>query len=65
MTKQVPDNIKAVSRAKEISAAVDMLKQAQRPIIVSSNGVFYSRAWDALKTGPEKADIPVVVVGAQ
>ncbi|MBK7598478.1 MAG: thiamine pyrophosphate-binding protein [Acidobacteria bacterium] len=49
---------------KEISAAVDMLKQAQRPIIVSSNGVFYSRAWDALKKLAEKADIPVVESGA-
>ena len=43
---------------KDISAAVDLLKQAQRPIIVSSNGVFYSRAWDALKALAEKAQIP-------
>jgi len=49
---------------KDVSAAVDMLKQAQRPIIVSSNGVFYSRAWDALKALAEKANIPVVESGA-
>jgi thiamine pyrophosphate-dependent acetolactate synthase large subunit-like protein len=49
---------------KEINAAVDLLKQAQRPIIVSSNGVFYSRAWDALKKLAEKAQIPVVESGA-
>lgn len=49
---------------KEIAAAVDLLKQAQRPIIVSSNGVFYSRAWDALKALAEKAQIPVVESGA-
>jgi thiamine pyrophosphate-dependent acetolactate synthase large subunit-like protein len=49
---------------KDISAAVDLLKQAQRPIIVSSNGVFYSRAWDALKALAEKAQIPVVESGA-
>jgi thiamine pyrophosphate-dependent acetolactate synthase large subunit-like protein len=49
---------------KEIGAAVDLLKQAQRPIIVSSNGVFYSRAWEALKTLAEKAQIPVVESGA-
>ena len=48
---------------KEIAAAVEMLKQAQRPIIVSSNGVFYSRAWDALKRLAEKAQIPVVESG--
>ncbi|HST20382.1 MAG TPA: thiamine pyrophosphate-binding protein [Blastocatellia bacterium] len=49
---------------KDISVAVDLLKQAQRPIIVSSNGVFYSRAWDALKALAEKAQIPVVESGA-
>lgn len=48
---------------KEIASAVEMLKQAQRPIIVSSNGVFYSRAWDALKALAEKAQIPVVESG--
>ncbi len=50
---------------KDLSAAIDLLKQAQRPIIVSSNGVFYSKAWDALKKLAEKAQIPVVESGAQ
>lgn len=49
---------------KEIAAAVELLKQAQRPILVSSNGVFYSRAWDALKALAEKAQIPIVESGA-
>jgi thiamine pyrophosphate-dependent acetolactate synthase large subunit-like protein len=49
---------------KDVSAAVELLKQAERPIIVSSNGVFYSRAWDALKQLAEKANIPVVESGA-
>jgi thiamine pyrophosphate-dependent acetolactate synthase large subunit-like protein len=49
---------------KEIGAAIELLKKAQRPIIVSSNGVFYSRAWDALKRLAEKAQIPVVESGA-
>lgn len=49
---------------KEVAAAVELLKQAQRPIIVSSNGVFYSKAWDALKQLAEKAQIPVVESGA-
>ncbi|MFN0084745.1 MAG: thiamine pyrophosphate-binding protein [Blastocatellia bacterium] len=49
---------------KDLAAAIDLLKQAQRPIIVSSNGVFYSRAWDALKRLAEKAQIPVVESGA-
>src|SRR5258705_1520600 len=49
---------------KDIRAAVELLKQAQRPMIVSSNGVFYSRAWDALKALAAKAQIPVVESGA-
>jgi len=49
---------------KDIRAAAELLKQAQRPMIVSSNGVFYSRAWDALKALAEKAQIPVVESGA-
>ncbi|MDX2044968.1 MAG: thiamine pyrophosphate-binding protein [Acidobacteriota bacterium] len=50
--------------AKDVAAAIDLLKQAERPIIVSSNGVFYSRAWNALKRLAEKAQIPVVESGA-
>ncbi len=47
-----------------IRAAVDLLRQAERPIIVSSNGVFYSRAWEPLRRLAEKAQIPVVESGA-
>jgi thiamine pyrophosphate-dependent acetolactate synthase large subunit-like protein len=49
---------------KDIAAAVDLIKAARRPIIVSSNGVFYAKAWDALKQLAEKAQIPVVESGA-
>ena len=57
-------NSKPYPAPKEITAAVDLLKQARRPIIVSSNGVFYSGAWDAMKKLAEKANIPVVESGA-
>lgn len=50
--------------AKDIGTAVDLIRKAERPIIVSSNGVFYARAWDALKRLAEKAQIPVVESGA-
>ena len=48
----------------DITKAVALIKTARRPIIVSSNGVFYARAWDALKRVAEKAQIPVVESGA-
>ncbi len=44
---------------KDIDRAIDLIKQAQRPLIVASMGVFYSKAWDALKAFAEKAQIPV------
>ena len=47
-----------------IDAAAEMLRSAERPMIVSSNGVFYGRAWDALRELAEKAHIPVVESGA-
>jgi acetolactate synthase-1/2/3 large subunit len=50
--------------AKDITKALDMIKAADRPIIVSSNGVFYSKAWDALKRFAERGQIPVVESGA-
>lgn len=49
---------------KHVAKAVDLIRAARRPIIVSSNGVFYAKAWDALKLLAEKAQIPVVESGA-
>jgi thiamine pyrophosphate-dependent acetolactate synthase large subunit-like protein len=49
---------------KEIAAAVSMLRNAERPMIVSSNGVFYQRAWEPLRRLAETAQIPVVESGA-
>ena len=57
-------NAKPHPGPKDLAAAIALLKAAQRPIIVSSNGVFYSKAWDALKKLAEKTQIPVVESGA-
>ena len=46
-----------------ISAAVDLIRQAERPIVVASTGVFYHKAWEALWRFAEKADIPMVSSG--
>jgi len=47
-----------------IDRAAEMLGAAERPMIVSSNGVFYAKAWDALRELAERAQIPVVQSGA-
>ena len=49
---------------KDLAKAVDLIKAAKRPIIVSSNGVFYRQAWEPLRRLAEKAQIPVVESGA-
>ena len=48
---------------KDVAKAIELIKQAQRPMIVASMGVFYSKAWDALRIFAEKADIPVAESG--
>jgi len=48
---------------KDIAKAVALIRAAQRPILVSSNGVFYSKGWTALKALAEKAQIPVAESG--
>jgi thiamine pyrophosphate-dependent acetolactate synthase large subunit-like protein len=49
---------------KRIKALVDLLQKSSRPMIVASTGVFYSRAWDALKTVAEKGEIAVAESGS-
>jgi thiamine pyrophosphate-dependent acetolactate synthase large subunit-like protein len=48
---------------KRIRTLADMIAKSQRPMIVASTGVFYSRAWDALRQAAEKAQIAVVESG--
>ena len=40
-----------------------MIGKAERPMIVASIGVFYDKAWDALREAAEKNDIAVVESG--
>lgn len=49
---------------RAIDRAVELLRGAERPIIVSSNGVLYGKAWDALRKLAERAHVPVVESGA-
>jgi thiamine pyrophosphate-dependent acetolactate synthase large subunit-like protein len=48
---------------KQVEAAIALLKQAQRPMIVASTGVFYHKAWEPLQKFAEKMQIPVTESG--
>ncbi len=44
---------------KAITAAIDLLRRAERPMIVTAQGVFAKRAWEVLRAFAEKTQIPV------
>ena len=44
---------------RRLDEAVDMLKAAQRPMIIAGGGVHYSEAWDELQSFSESFGIPV------
>ena len=50
--RQLPD-------PRRVSEAIDMLKGAQRPMIIAGGGVHYSEAWDELQSFSEALGIPV------
>jgi thiamine pyrophosphate-dependent acetolactate synthase large subunit-like protein len=56
---------RAYAEPKAITAAIALLKSAQRPMIVSAQGVFAKRAWDVLKAFAEKTQIPVTEAAPQ
>jgi thiamine pyrophosphate-dependent acetolactate synthase large subunit-like protein len=47
----------------DLRKTVEMIGRAERPMIVASTGVFYDRAWDALRAAAERNDIAVVESG--
>ena len=49
--------------AKDMAKVVEMIRKSERPMIVASAGVFYHKAWEALKRAAEKNDIAVVESG--
>lgn len=49
----------------DLDRAIALIQASQRPMIVASTGVFYNKAWDALKAFAEKNQIPVTESGPQ
>ena len=44
----------------QVQAAVRMLNEAERPLVIAGRGVHISRAWDELFAFVEKANVPVL-----
>ncbi len=49
--------------AASIRAAIDLLRKAERPLIVTGTGVFYHKAIEVMKRFAEKTQIPVMEIG--
>src|SRR5262249_40398891 len=49
----------------DLNKAMALINAAKRPMIVASTGVFYNKAWDALKAVAEKSQIPGKESGPQ
>ncbi len=48
-----------IPTAREISEAVQMIKSAEKPLMIVGGGVTYSDAWDTAAAFAEKYDIPI------
>lgn len=49
-----------VADEDQVSAAVSLIEQAERPVILAGHGVRISRAWEELRRFAEKTETPVV-----
>ena len=54
---------KSSPNTASVRAAIDLLKKAERPLIIAGTGVFYHKAIEALKRFAEKTQIPVMEAG--
>lgn len=48
---------------KEVQKAVEMINQAERPLLIAGHGVFHGKAWDVLKQVAERHEMAVVTSG--
>jgi thiamine pyrophosphate-dependent acetolactate synthase large subunit-like protein len=46
-----------------VRAAIELMRRAERPLIVAGTGVFYHKATEALRRFAEKTQIPVMEIG--
>ncbi|HVO65675.1 MAG TPA: biosynthetic-type acetolactate synthase large subunit [Syntrophales bacterium] len=55
----LPNNGKETSIEKECATALDMIRQSERPLIISGGGIMLGRAWDELREFVKALNIPI------
>jgi acetolactate synthase-1/2/3 large subunit len=58
-TSSLPNNNKKASIDDACVEALDMIRKAERPIIISGGGVLLGRAWDELRTFVKMLNVPI------
>ena len=58
-TLSLPNNNKKVSIEDACAKALDMIRQAERPLVISGGGVLLGRAWDELRTFVKLLNVPI------
>ena len=55
----LPNNGKMASIDADCTKALDMIRKAEKPLIISGGGVMLGRAWDELRTFVQTLNIPI------
>jgi acetolactate synthase I/II/III large subunit len=58
-TLSLPSNNKKASIEDDCAKALDMIRKAERPLIISGGGVLLGRAWDELRTFVKMLNVPI------
>ncbi len=58
-TLSLPNNNKKASIEDACAKALDMIRQAERPLVISGGGVLLGRAWDELRTFVKLLNVPI------
>ncbi len=58
-TVNLPSNGKKTAIEEGCAKALDMIRQAEKPLVITGGGILLGRAWDELRTFVQKLNIPI------
>ena len=58
-TSSLPNNHKEAAIEDDCAKALDMIRKAERPLVISGGGVLLGRAWDELRTFVKMLNVPI------
>ena len=53
----------AAAPTRSVETALDLLQRAERPVVIAGSGVWWARAWDALRRFIELTQLPCFTIG--